>query len=168
MLLWCVAQAMKEHQQFRSTLSNDGKTLRTYHNVNLGIAVALPGDELKMAVIHKADEMERTNFFDQLANRIEMAREGKDQIDASTTVHISNIGTANMRLGVPVVVTPAVATIAIGEVRDEPIPDETSPAGFKFKKTASLTMAFDHRVMNGVGAASFLNQIRELAANFTM
>ena len=168
MLLWCITKAMEEHKQFRSTLSNDGKTLRTYHNVNLGVAVALPGDELKMAVVHKADTLERSEFFDQLSDRIEQARQGKDQIDAATTVHVSNIGTANMRLGIPVVVTPAVATIAIGEVRDEPIPDEKNTNGFRFRKTASLTMAFDHRVMNGVGAANFLNMIRELAANFTV
>lgn len=164
MLLWCVAQSMKEHPQLRSSVSTDGKKLRVYHHVNLGVAVSLPGDVLKIAVVRNSDELSRDDFFQQLSERIEEARAGKDQIDASTTVSVSNIGTANMRLGIPVVVTPACATIAIGEVRAEPIPDPKQ--GFKFRKTASLTMAFDHRVMNGVGAANFLNSIRELAANF--
>jgi pyruvate dehydrogenase E2 component (dihydrolipoamide acetyltransferase) len=165
MLLWCVADAMKEHAAFRSTLSTDGKTLRTYHHVNLGVAVSLPGDRLITAVVRDADTLSKDEFFTALSQRISEAREGKDQVDGTTTVSVSNNGTAGMRSGIPVVVTPAVATIAIGEIRDEPIPTDD---GFAFRKVASLTMSFDHRLMNGVGAANFLNAVRERAAEFSL
>ncbi|MEM7316509.1 MAG: 2-oxo acid dehydrogenase subunit E2, partial [Planctomycetota bacterium] len=165
MLLWCVADAMKHHERFRSTLSTDGKTLRTYHHVNLGVAVSLPGDKLVTAVVRNADTLERDEFFDTLSERIAEARDGKDQIDGKTTVSVSNIGTAGMRSGIPVVVTPAVATIAIGEVRDEPVP---AADGFTFRKVATLTMSFDHRLVNGVGAANFLNDVRQRAAEFSL
>lgn len=51
MFLWCVAQAMAKHPALRSSLAADGKTVRTYSHVNLGVAVALPGDELKTAMV---------------------------------------------------------------------------------------------------------------------
>ncbi len=165
MLLWCITQAMKSHPNMRSSVSTDGKKKRTYHHVNLGVAVALPGDILKIAVVRNADQLDRSEFFEQLKARIEDARNGKDQIDASTTVTVSNIGAAHMRMGIPVVVTPAAATIALGAVRDEPVAEGDH---FVFHKSASLTMAFDHRVMNGVGAANFLNDVRGLAAQFSI
>lgn len=165
MLSWCVARAMTEFPQFRSALSSDGNTLRTYRHVNLGIAVSLGDDLLNTAVIRHADTLNRTAFFSEMVARIEEARRGVDQIDATTTVSLSNIGRVGMRVGIPVVVTPAVATLAVGAVRDEPVPLER---GFEFRKMVSLTMSFDHRLVNGVGAAEFLNAIRRRAAEFQL
>lgn len=165
MLSWCIAQAMQQHPQFRSTLSGDGNTLRTYNYANLGIAVSLADDVLLTAVVRNADALSKPQFFESLSARIHEARNGQDQVDATTTVTVSNIGIAGMRVGIPVVVTPAVATVALGAVRDEPVPIRN---GFEFKKMVSLTMSFDHRLVNGIGAASFLNTIRSLASNFSL
>ena len=167
MLLWCVTQTMKKHPMLRSSMSADSKTLRTYNDVNLGVAVALEGDQLLTAVVKKADSLSQAEFFSSLTTQIEKARGGQDQVDASTTVTVSNIGISGMRSGIPLVVTPAVATIALGEVRDAPIPDD-SDGGFAFKKLATLTMSFDHRLLNGIGAANFLNDLRTAAAEFSL
>ena len=166
MLLWCVTQTMKKHPMLRSSMSADSKTLRTYNDVNLGVAVALEGDQLLTAVVKKADSLSQSEFFSSLTAQIEQARSGQDQVDASTTVTVSNIGISGMRSGIPLVVTPAVATLALGEVRDAPVP--TADDGFAFKKLATLTMSFDHRLLNGIGAANFLNDLRESAAEFSM
>jgi len=165
MFLSCVVQAMKKHPMLRSSMSADSKTLRTYNHVNLGVAVSLEGDELKTAVVSEAETKSPDEFYQSLTERIEYARAGNDQIDASTTVTVSNIGIAGMRSGIPLVVTPAVATMALGEIRDLPFP---TADGFGFRKVATLTMSFDHRILNGVGAADFLNDVRQLAADFTM
>lgn len=165
MFLWCVVQAMRKHDALRSTLSSDGKVKRTYRHVNLGVAVSLPGDELKAAVVRHADMMNQAAFFEELKKRIALAREGQDQIDETTTVSVSNIGAAKMRTGVPVVVSPAVATIALGEVRSEIVPRKDD---FAFSKVVSLTMSFDHRSINGVGAANFLCEVRDLVAQFSL
>ncbi|MCR9197361.1 MAG: 2-oxo acid dehydrogenase subunit E2 [Planctomycetaceae bacterium] len=165
MLSWCVARTLADFPQFRSSLTPDGNTLRTYKHVNLGIAVSLEDDLLNTAVIRHADTLNRAAFFDEMVDRISDARNGIDQIDATTTVSLSNIGRVGMRVGIPVVVTPAVATLAVGAVRDEPVPLDR---GFEFRKMVSLTMSFDHRLVNGVGAAEFLNAIRKRAAEFRL
>ena len=166
MLLWCVTQTMKKHPMLRSSMSADSKKLRTYNDVNLGVAVALEGDQLLTAVVKKADSMTQPEFFSSLTEQIEKARAGQDQVDASTTVTVSNIGISGMRSGIPLVVTPAVATIALGEVRDAPVPGDSGD--FTFKKLATLTMSFDHRLLNGIGAANFLNDLRTAAAEFSI
>jgi pyruvate dehydrogenase E2 component (dihydrolipoamide acetyltransferase) len=163
MVLWCIAQAMRQHASLRSSLSGDGKTKRTHNHVNLGVAVSLPDDDLKTALVRNADTLSQWQFFANLSSAIESARAGRDQIDATTSVSVSNIGAADIRSGIPVVVAPAVATLAIGQVRLQAVPHE---GGIAFRPSASLTMTFDHRLVNGVGASQFLSDIRRWVAEF--
>jgi pyruvate dehydrogenase E2 component (dihydrolipoamide acetyltransferase) len=165
MMLWCVVGALAKHPRFRTSLVGDSTIYRTYNQVNLGVAVALPDDVLVTAAIHGADQMSRQDFFKVLTQRIELAKQGVDQADPSITLSVSNIGTASMRMGIPAIVTPAVATLALGEVFDAPVPKGD---GFIFQKRATLTLAFDHRVINGVGAAAFMNDIKDSIQRFEL
>lgn len=157
MACWCTVQALQRHDKFRSVISADGRSLKVFKRVNLGIAVALPGDLMVTAVVRNADQMEAQQFFSAFQQQVELARNGKDQADESTTVTISNIGKAGMKLGIPAIVAPAVATLAIGQTFAQPIPDG---AGFKFRPAVTATLSFDHRIANGVGAANFLNDVK--------
>lgn len=165
MMLWCVVGALAKHPRFRTSLVGDSTVYRTYKQVNLGVAVALPEDALVTAAIHGADQMSRQDFFKVLTQRIELARQGVDQAAPSITMSVSNIGTASMRMGIPAIVSPAVATLALGEVFDAPIPKGN---GFVFQKRATLTLAFDHRVINGVGAAAFMNDLKDSIERFEL
>ncbi len=160
-----VVQAIKKHDRFRSTLSADERSLQTFHDVNLGVAVALPGDEMVTAVVKAADKMSQNEFFDALSKQIEIARDGNDQADGSTTLTVSNIGKAGMRFGIPAIVAPAVATLAFGEVCQSPIPDGDS---FRFEPMIQGTLCFDHRLANGVGAANFMNDIKAGIEQFSL
>lgn len=165
MMLWCVVGALAKHPRFRTSLVGDSTVYRTYKQVNLGVAVALQEDALVTAAIHGADQMSRQDFFNVLSQRIEFAKQGVDQADPSITMSVSNIGTASMRMGIPAIVAPAVATLALGEVFDAPIPKGD---GFVFQKRATLTLAFDHRVINGVGAAAFMNDLKDSIQRFEL
>ncbi len=164
MFVLCVVRAMKAHPLLRSRLSSDGKTLRTYRHVNIGVAVAVEDGLLRTAVLREADRLNRSSFATGLKRQVDLARAGSDQIDATTTVTVSNIGASGVRSGVPVIVTPAVATLALGQVRPYPFPLEGN--GFQFRPLATVTMAFDHRVLNGVAAAEFLRDIQRLVQEF--
>ncbi len=157
MACWGVVQALKRHDRFRSSLAADNKHLKVFRRVQLGIAVALPGDQMVTAVVRDADLLKQADFFAAVQRQIELARDGNDQADEATTVTVSNIGKASMRWGIPAIVAPAVATLAIGEVYETPIPDGS---GFRFAKRVMATLSFDHRIANGVGAANFLNDVK--------
>ena len=165
MACWCVVQVIKKHEKFRSSLSADGKSLKVFHNVNLGVAVALPGDEMVTAVVQNADTLDAETFFDTLYRQIKLAREGTDQADGATTLTVSNIGKAGMRIGIPAIVSPAVATLALGETYSLPVPDGE---GFKFRTSVMATLSFDHRVANGVGAANFMSDVKKTIENFEL
>ena len=163
MSCWCVVQSLKKHDRFRSVLSSDGRTWKVFKRVNLGVAVALPGDQMVTAVVREADKLTADDFYAALARQIDLARNGKDQADESTTITVSNIGKAGMKIGIPAIVAPAVATLAIGQTYAMPVPEGS---GFKFQPTVMATLSFDHRIANGVGAANFLNDIKQEVETF--
>lgn len=164
MMLWCVTRVLRDHPRFRSALVGEGKTLRTYKHVNLGIAVALPDDLMVTAVVKDADTYRQPEFYERVADQIKLARDGKDQADASTTLSVSNMGTAGMETGIPAIVAPAVATVVLGKTYWQPVPD--GAGGFTFTKTAKLALTFDHRVANGVGAGRFLGEVKQAVEAF--
>ena len=155
MFSFAVATAMKEFPTFRSTLQGDDK-IRTYDHVSLGIAVSLPGDELVIAVVDKADTLNWKSFAESARERISLAREGKDQAHEAVSVSLTNMQATGLRNAVPVVVAPSMATIFLGEVFHDLNADGST------RKVVNLTMTFDHRLANGVGASEFLNKIKNL------
>ena len=164
MIAWCVAQAARHHPKFRSTLPSE-TTLRTYKTLSLGIAVALPDDELVTAVVQGADQLSWREFAEKARAQIELARNGEDQASAATTLSITNMAAFGLRNAVPVVVSPAVATLFIGEAFSLPVPKED---GYEFLRKVMLSLTFDHRVINGVGAANFLNEVKEGIESFEL
>jgi pyruvate dehydrogenase E2 component (dihydrolipoamide acetyltransferase) len=154
---FAVARALREHAIFRSTLRGE-ETLRTYESASLGIAVARPGDELVLAVVEEADIISFKEFADRSRIRINEARDGKDQANEAVTISLTNMQAFGLRDAVPVVVPPSVATIFLGEAFNA-LDDASNEV--KLRKVVNLVMTFDHRLMNGVGAANFLNAVKE-------
>lgn len=157
MFAYAVVQAVKEHEVFRSQLIGES-TMRTYNHVSLGIAVALPEDELVMAVVENADTLGWREFAEAARERISLARTGRDQVSESVTVNLTNLQKYGIRYGVPVVVPPAVATLFLGEVHNGFDPDPGEP---ELRRQVNLVLTFDHRLSNGVGAAAFLHSVKE-------
>lgn len=157
MFAYAVVQAMKEFPSIRTTMVGDN-TLRTYDHVDLGIAVALPGDELVLAVVDQADTLDWRAFATNAREQIELARTGQDQAKESVTLSLTNMQSFKIRDAVPVVVPPSVATLFLGEVYNGLSQEGES---LKLQRTANIAMTFDHRLMNGVGAAEFMIAVRD-------
>lgn len=158
MFAYAATKAMSEFPAFRSALVGDDK-LRTYKEVSLGIAVSLPGDELVIAVVDGADQLDWKDFAKVAREKIDLARGGKDQAHEAVTVSLTNMQAAGLRNAIPVVVAPSMATIFLGETfRD------IDEAG-RLQKVVNITMTFDHRLANGMGASEFLNKLKYYVEN---
>ncbi len=153
---YCVSLALKDFPGFRSTLRGE-EVLRTYDHANLGIAVALPGDELVTAVIEQADTLNFPAFAAKCRAQIELARGGKDQASEALTISLTNMQAFGLRDAVPVVVPPAVGTLFLGAIFNG-LDQDTDD--LVLQRQVNLTLTFDHRVVNGVGAAEFLLKIK--------
>jgi pyruvate dehydrogenase E2 component (dihydrolipoamide acetyltransferase) len=156
MFAYAVALTLKDFPAFRSTLRGE-ETLRTYEHASLGIAVALPGDELVLAVVERADALSWKEFADATKARIQEARDGKDQANEAVTISLTNMQSFGLRDAVPVVVPPSVGTIFLGEVYNGLDSESTE---LKLRRMVNLVLTFDHRLINGVGAAQFMQAIK--------
>ncbi len=144
---YCVVQATRNHPKFRSQLIGED-TLREYKHVNLGIAVARPGDELVTALVKEASALDFVSFIRAVQAQIRRARQGEDQADASIQLLLTYMGGYQMIDAIPVLVAPAVAILFAGDT----FPIDGVPH-------VNLVLTFDHRLINGVGGAEFLNEV---------
>jgi pyruvate/2-oxoglutarate dehydrogenase complex dihydrolipoamide acyltransferase (E2) component len=144
---YCVAQASKNHPKFRSTLLGEDR-IREYQHLNLGIAVPLPNDDLITAVISDADKLDLISFARALRSRIRSACKTGDQSTESMQIVLSYLGEYDITDAIPALVTPAIAVIFIGGTYVQ-----------SDQLVAKISLTFDHRLINGVGAAKFLNEI---------
>jgi pyruvate dehydrogenase E2 component (dihydrolipoamide acetyltransferase) len=164
MMAWCVVSAMRAHAKFRTTMPSES-TFRTYRGANLGIAVALPNDELVTAMVPNADSLTWREFAAASRQQIDLARKGQDQATEATTLSITNMSAFGLRNAVPVVVSPSVATLFLGEAYWTPL---AKMGGYDFVRMVTLSLTFDHRVINGVGAANFINDVRSRIEGFVL
>ncbi len=140
--------------------SFDGDTAVIVHDtVNIGLAVGTD-DGLVVPVIPNADQAFLTDLADERAQRVEEARQGKLRGDASATFTISNLGMYGITSFTAIVNPPEAAILAVGAAisRVVPIGDTMTIA---VRQIAEVTLSADHRLVDGVVAAQFLQALKQ-------
>jgi pyruvate/2-oxoglutarate dehydrogenase complex dihydrolipoamide acyltransferase (E2) component len=161
MIAWAVVRAMEKHPAFRRLMLDDDRIVEN-EEFDLGMAVALEGDRLATAVITKANSLGWEDFVSRYNQAVEATRSGR--VDAmNAPVVISSLGAFGVRSAAPIVVPPSVGTLFVGVAHRE-----LSPNGKKAQavEVITLSLTFDHRVVNGAGAANFVHEIKELIEDF--
>ena len=161
MLAWAVVRAMENHAPFRRLMLDDDRIVE-HQDFDLGVAVALEDDRLATAVITGANTLSWANFVGRYNETIAATRAGR--VDAmNAPIVISSLGSFGVKAAAPIVVPPSVGTLFVGAAHHE-----LSPNGKKAQsvEVITLSLTFDHRVVNGAGAANFVHEIKELIENF--
>ncbi len=163
MMAWAVVRAMEKHAPFRRLILEDD-TIVENEDFDLGVAVAIEGDRLATAVITQANRKSWEEFAEVYRKIVDETRDGR--VDAmNAPVVISSLGAFGVRTGAPIVVPPSVGTLFIGSAHREILPNG------KKNETAeviTLSLTFDHRVVNGAGAAKFAREIKEQIERFSL
>jgi len=153
--------AMEKHAPFRRLILEDDRIIEK-DDFDLGIAVALEGDRLATAVIVDANQKSWAEFVKIYNATVDATRGGR--VDAmNAPVVITSLGAFGVRAGAPIVVPPSVGTLFVGTAHQEIV------ANGKKTKTVemiTLSLTFDHRVVNGAGAANFVHEIKEQIERF--
>lgn len=163
MIAWAVVRAMEKHAAFRSLMLDDDRIIES-DDFDLGVAVALEEDRLATAVIVGANRLAWPEFVRRYNETVAATRGGR--VDAmNAPVVISSLGAFGVRAAAPIVVPPSVATLFVGSAHHE-----LSPNGKKTQtvEVITLSLTFDHRVVNGAGAASFVHAVKEAIENFAL
>jgi pyruvate/2-oxoglutarate dehydrogenase complex dihydrolipoamide acyltransferase (E2) component len=161
MMSWAVVRAMEKHAPFRRLILDDESIVES-DNFDLGIAVALENDRLATAVIVEANKKSWTEFAKVYDETVKATRHGR--IDAmNAPVVITSLGAFGVKAGAPIVVPPSVGTLFVGTAHQEIIPNGRKN---ETAEVITLSLTFDHRVVNGAGAASFVRDIKEQIEHF--
>ncbi len=152
------ADALTQYPALNASL--DGDTAVIVHDtVDIGLAVGTD-DGLVVPVIPNADQAFLTDLADERTQRVEEARQGKMRGDASATFTISNLGMYGITSFTAIVNPPEAAILAVGAAiaRVVPIGDTMTIA---VRQIAEVTLSADHRLVDGVVAAQFLQALKQ-------
>lgn len=161
MVAWAVVRAMEKHSPFRRLILEDEQIVQN-DDFDLGIAVALDHDRLATAVVVEANKKSWPEFVELYNETVNATRQGR--VDAmNAPVVITSLGAFGVKVGAPIVVPPSVGTLFVGTAHQEIL------ANGKKNETAeviTLSLTFDHRVVNGAGAANFVHDIKQEIEKF--
>jgi 2-oxoisovalerate dehydrogenase E1 component len=161
MIAWSVVRAMEKHAPFRRLILEDDQIVQN-DNFDLGIAVALEGDRLATAVITTAHQKNWPEFVSAFNETVAATRGGR--VDAmNAPVVITSLGAFEVKAGAPIVVPPSVGTLFIGTAHRELVSNKSKN---ETAEVITLSLTFDHRVVNGAGAAAFANEIKQQIERF--
>ena len=161
MIAWAVVRAMEKHAPFRRLILEDDQIVQN-DEFDLGVAVALEGDRLATAVITTANQKSWPEFVSNYNETVAATRGGR--VDAmNAPVVITSLGAFEVKAGAPIVVPPSVGTLFVGTAHRELISNKNKNES---AEVITLSLTFDHRVVNGAGAAAFANEIKKQIEGF--
>ncbi len=158
--------ALQKYPDLNSSLVGD-KIIK-YKSINLGIAVASPTG-LIVPNIKEAQNLSVVGLSKASAPLFEKARAGKLAYDEYNggTFTISNLGMFGIDNFTAIINPPEVAILAISSTKDEPVVI-TNAAGEKeiaIHPVMNIQLSCDHRVIDGLMAAQFAKEVKDLLEN---
>lgn len=158
MVVWAVARALQETPLMNSTLDCD--TIKIYKDVNVGVAVASEHG-LIVPVIQNANNKTLSEIASIRKELVDLARQNRLSLPdvMNGTFTVTNLGMYNVDVFTPIVFPPQTGILGVGRIRKKPVVEEGEIVA---KSTLHLSLSFDHRVIDGVPGAKFLQRIREL------
>ncbi len=125
--------------------------------INLGIAAATPRG-LMVPNIKDAETLDLVALAEALVELVDTAKAGRTGQDALTggTVSITNIGVFGIDAGTPILNPGEAAILAVGAVRRTPWEHHGEVA---LRQVCTLSLSFDHRLVDGAEASRFLADI---------
>ena len=163
MIAWCVVRAQEKHAAFRCLVSRDG-TILEQADFELAVAVALEGDRLATAPVSSANKLGWADFVTAYNRAVDETRAGK-LIDVQAPVNLTSLGAFGIESATPIVVPPAMATLFVGTAHERLV---NAGGVIHPAEVVTLSLTFDHRVVNGATAAAFLQEVKGQMENFKL
>ena len=166
LLARAVVLAVRDFPQVNARFDDDKGVVTRYGAVHLGMAAQTPNG-LMVPVLHHAETMDLWATSKEIARLADAARSGKagrDELQGST-ITITSLGALGGIVTTPVINYPEVAIIGVNRIVERPM---FVGGNVVARKLMNLSSSFDHRVVDGMDAAEFIQAIRSLLENPAM
>ena len=162
-----VAIALREFPNINASV--DGYKVIQRKNINVGMAAALPDGNLIVPVIRNADQKNLLGIVKDVNDLADRSRRNKltpDDIQGGTFT-VTNFGTFDSLTGTPIINQPQVAILGIGTIKKRPWVLETADGDvIAIRHICMLSLAYDHRIVDGALAGRFLKSLQQLLEHF--
>lgn len=161
MVVKAVAASLKKHPAINSSWLGD--RIRMNHDINIGVAVAIP-DGLVVPVLRHADQKALGQINSEVRELAGRAKDMKLKPDemAGSTFTISNLGMFDVEEFTAIINPPNSCILAVGGIIQQPIVKNGELAIGNMMK---VTLSCDHRVVDGATGAQFLQTLKGMLEN---
>jgi pyruvate dehydrogenase E2 component (dihydrolipoamide acetyltransferase) len=158
-----VARALREFPYMNARLDSSGESIEQFKYVNLGMAVDTERG-LLVPVIRDADTKGLRALGAEFRTLVERARSGQSLPDdlSGGTFTITNLGMYDIDAFTPIINLPEAAILGVGRIQPKPVVRGDEIVA---RDMWTLSLTFDHRLVDGAPAARFLQRIKMLVEN---
>jgi pyruvate dehydrogenase E2 component (dihydrolipoamide acetyltransferase) len=152
------AKALEDHQMINSSL--EGDELRVYGDINVAVAINTP-DGLVAPAIPQTNRKSVSEISRGIRDLTERAMQNRLTVSDLTggTFTVTNLGGYGVELFAPVINPPQCAILGFGRTSERPVIIEKQ---VRVASVTTLSLVFDHRIVDGVPAARYLQRVKEL------
>ncbi|MFM9987801.1 2-oxo acid dehydrogenase subunit E2 [Flavobacterium sp.] len=161
MVVKACAMALKKHPQVNSQWTADAMIIN--HHVNIGVAVAVE-DGLVVPVLNFTDQMSLTQIGSavrDLAGKAKTKKLTPAEMEGSTFT-VSNLGMFGITEFTSIINQPNSAILSVGAIVEKPV---VRNGQIVVGNTMKVTLACDHRTVDGATGAQFLQTLKQFVEN---
>lgn len=163
LLVRLVAVALGEHPALNASM--DGERIVQHGAAHIGVAVETERG-LLVPVIRDAHAKSVQRIGAEAAVLIERTRAGRAYADdlSGGTFTITNLGMYDIDAFTPIINLPECAILGVGRFVARPVVTDEAAGTIAVRKMMTLSLTFDHRVVDGAPAARFLQRVKQFIA----
>jgi 2-oxoisovalerate dehydrogenase E2 component (dihydrolipoyl transacylase) len=159
-LMRAIISAVTAHPQVNARYDDETGILYRHRAVDIGIATQTEGG-LLVPVVRHAEALDLWQGAAELHRLSERARSGKASRDelAGSTITITSLGAIGGIAATPIINYPEVAIVGVNRIAERPV---VLGGQIVVRKMMNLSSSFDHRIVDGWQAASFIQRVKRL------
>jgi 2-oxoisovalerate dehydrogenase E2 component (dihydrolipoyl transacylase) len=159
-LMRALVKAIADQPGVNATFDDEAGIVTRHGAVHIGIATQTPAG-LTVPVLRHAEGRTIWDCASELNRLVEVARTGQAQREElmGSTITITSLGALGGITTTPIINHPEVAIIGVNKIVMRPVWDGSQ---FIPRKMMNLSSSFDHRIVDGWDAATFIQRIKTL------
>lgn len=160
LLIQALVRAVAQFPVINARYDDEQQLLMRYRALHVGIATQTPG-ALLVPVLRHAQRLSLWQRAEEIRRLAQAARAGKARREelSGSTITITSLGPLGGIVTTPVINAPEVAIIGVNRIVERPV---VRKGQIVVRSMMNLSSSFDHRIVDGFDAASFIQQVRAL------
>jgi 2-oxoisovalerate dehydrogenase E2 component (dihydrolipoyl transacylase) len=157
-LMRAIINSIVDHPQVNARFDDEAGVLHRHRAAHIGVATQTPGG-LVVPVVYHAEALDLWQAAAEVQRLSEAARTGKATRDELTgsTITITSLGPLGGLVATPIINRPEVAIVGVNRIDERPV---VRGGQIVVRKMMNLSSSFDHRIVDGWEAASFIAKVK--------